>query len=380
MKKKSSRKKTTRRVSKNHGIRLGFAILFILGFLILSLVGLSKLRQSYRPYYLDHYADVTEKFSGDQIRAEIESALIRNGIKIRSFKVKPQGSRIVFEVHSDFPDRLWISRLENRLIRISGDVRVHYSTEKKVVSVNRGKQVPFYLYFHPPIKFYPVPEKKPRVAIVMDDLGYDLQSARELLKIGYPITFSILPNVPHAYSTATLAHENGREVLLHIPMEPQSYPDADPGENALFVDLSAPEINHRFKNFLQKVPFAVGGNNHMGSRFTEKKTVMETVLREMKKEGMFFVDSLTTAKSIGYVTAKNLHVPVAVRDVFLDNVKDVDKISGQIIHLADLAEKKGHAIGICHPYEQTMEALRKAEKLFEERNIEVVSVSQVLEK
>jgi polysaccharide deacetylase 2 family uncharacterized protein YibQ len=118
----------------------------------------------------------------------------------------------------------------------------------------------------------------------------------------------------------------------------------------------------------------------MGSRFTEQQAGMEIVLKEMKKEGLFFVDSLTTAKSIGYVTAKKMKIPVAVRDVFLDNVKDVDRISVQITHLADLAEKKGHAIGICHPYEQTIEALRKAEKLFKERNIEVVSVSQVLEK
>lgn len=146
-----------------------------------------------------------------------------------------------------------------------------------------------------------------------------------------------------------------------------------------FVELSASEINRRFKGFLQKVPFAVGGNNHMGSRFTEKRAGMEIVLTEMKKEGLFFVDSLTTAKSIGYVTAREMGIPVAVRDVFLDNVKDVDKISAQIVHLVNLAEKKGHAIGICHPYEQTVEALLKAGDLFKERNIEVVSVSQILE-
>jgi polysaccharide deacetylase 2 family uncharacterized protein YibQ len=379
LKKKSSRRKTTRRVSKNHRIRLGFAVLFVLGFLILSLVGLSQFRQSYRPVYLDQYADITERLSTDEVRTEIESALIRNGIKIRGFKVKPQGTRIVFEIYSDFPDALWIDRLANRLKAISGDVRVHFNTEKRVLSVNRGKHVPFYLYFHPPIKFYPVPEKRPKVAIIMDDLGYDIQVAKELLKVGYPVTFSILPNVPQALSTAILAHEQGREVLIHIPMEPQSYPDADPGKNALLVNLSAPEIKHRFKSFLSKVPFAVGGNNHMGSRFTERKTAMETVLKEMKKEGLFFVDSLTTAKSIGYVTAKKIQIPVAVRDVFLDNVKDVDKISAQIVHLTDLAEKKGQAIGICHPYKQTIEALDKAREFFKERNIELVYVSRVLE-
>ncbi len=380
MKKKSSRRKATRRVSKNHSVRVGFAVLFILGFLLLSLIGLSTLRQSYRPNYLDQYADVTEKFFIDEVRAEIESTLINNGIKLRSFKVKPQGTRIVFDVHSDFPDGRWIGRLEKRLKKISGDIRVNYSLEKKMLAVKRGKHVPFYLYFHTPPKLYPVPEKRPQVAIIMDDLGGDLQTARELVKINYPITFSILPNVPLASSTASLAHENGREVLLHIPMEPQSYPDANPGENALFTDLSTTEINRRFSWFLRKVPFAVGGNNHMGSKFTEKEKAMEIVLKEMKKEGLFFVDSLTTGKSMGYAAARKLKMPVAVRDVFLDNVKDSDRIFAQINHLVDLAEKNGHAIGICHPYKQTVEALRKAGALFQERNIEVVYVSRVLEK
>lgn len=224
-------------MSKSRQIRLGFAVLFVLGFLLLSLIGLSRLRQSYRPHYSDQYANVTEKFSADEVRAEIESVLIKNGIKLRSFEVKPKGNRIVFEIHSDFPDARWVGRLESRLKKLSRDIRVNYSREKKMVSVNRGKHVPFYLHFYAPPKLFPVPEKRPRVAIIMDDLGYDIQAARALLKLGFPVTFSVLPNVPYAFSTASLAHENGREVLLHIPMEPKSYPDADPGENALFCGV-----------------------------------------------------------------------------------------------------------------------------------------------
>ena len=380
MKKKPSRRKTARRTTKSHQNRAAFAGLFVLGFLILSLIGLSELRQSYKLDYVDQYSDVTEKFSADEVRAQIESALIKNGIKLRSFKVRPEGNRIVFEVHSDFPDDRWIRELEGRLQKISDDIRVNDSPEKKLVAINRGALVPFYLQFFPPVKYFPVPEKRPRVAIIMDDLGRDMETARALVKLSYPVTFSILPNVSKAFPTASFAHEKGREVLVHIPMEPRRYPDADPGENALLVKQSDAEINRRFTGFLCQVPFAVGGNNHMGSRFTEQGREMEIVLKRMKKEGLFFVDSLTTAKSIGYLTARKIKVPVTVRDVFLDNVKDVDKISNQIVHLADLAEKKGHAVGICHPYAQTVEALQRAGTLFRERDIEVVFVSQLLEK
>jgi len=374
------RRKGMRRTTQNHNIRVGFALLFVLGFLILALVGLSHLRQSYRPQYLDQYNDITEKFTADEVRAEIESALIRNGIKLRSFKVQPHGTRIVFEIHSDFPDPQWIDELEKRLKALSGDIRVHFSAEKKIISVKRGKLVPFYLFFYPAIKYFPVPEKRPQVVIIMDDLGYDLRYAGELARLNFPVTFSVLPHVPNASATAVLAHDQGREVLLHIPMEPWSYPAANPGENALLVDLPASEINRRFMGFLEQVPYAVGGNNHMGSRFSEQKDAMETLLKQMKKTGLFFVDSLTTAKSMGYLTAREMQLPVAVRDVFLDNVKDVDKISAQLVRLVDLAEKKGHAIGICHPHRETLVALQKAETLFRERKIEVVNVSQVLEK
>jgi hypothetical protein len=225
-----------------------------------------------------------------------------------------------------------------------------------------------------------VPEKRPRVVIIMDDLGQSLPYARKLLKLEFPVTFSILPNVPEAYATATLAHKHGREVLLHIPMEPRSFPSANPGQDALFVDLPAAEISRRFSGYLDKVPFAVGGNNHMGSRFTEHKKAMGMVLAEMKRDNLFFVDSLTSAQSVGYATAREMHLPAAVRDVFLDNIRDVGKISAQIERLVKLAEKKGHAVGICHPYQQTLVALRRAEKLFRERNIELVSATQVLER
>ncbi|MBN2429145.1 MAG: divergent polysaccharide deacetylase family protein [Deltaproteobacteria bacterium] len=381
MKKKAppKRKKGARRGPQNHNIKVGFALLFVLGFLLLALIGLSHFRETYRPQYLEQYEEVTEKYAANEVRVTIESALIKNGFKLHSYKVRPQGNRIVFEVQGDFPAPQWIGDLKERLKTLSQDIRVHFSADRKVVSVDRGKGVPFYLYFYP-LKHFPVPQKRVQVVIIMDDLGRDLDYAGELLKLDFPVTFSILPYVPKASATAALAHEHGREVLLHIPMEPRSFPAANPGKNALFVNLPAAEINRRFAAFLEKVPFAVGGNNHMGSRFTEHKGAMEVVLDKIKKEGLFYVDSLTSAQSVGYVTAREMHVPVAVRDVFLDNVRDVDTISSQIARLADLAEKKGHAIGICHPYGQTLEALQKAQTLFKERKIEVVNVSGVLEK
>ncbi len=107
------------------------------------------------------------------------------------------------------------------------------------------------------------------VAIIVDDLGGDLGMMQEFLDLQLNLTVAVLPNVPHARAVAELAHAAGREVLLHIPMEPRDYPAVDPGEQALMVDLSREEVQHRLRGYLQTVPWVVGANNHMGSRFTE---------------------------------------------------------------------------------------------------------------
>lgn len=222
------------------------------------------------------------------------------------------------------------------------------------------------------------PQGAPRVAIVMDDLGMDLTSARALLAIDLPVTFAILPWNERAPQVAELAHQAGREVLIHLPMEPQGYPATNPGPEALLLSLNDAEIRRRFAGYLQRVPHAVGGNNHMGSRFTEDREKMQVVIAALQGAGLFYLDSLTSGHSVGFEVAREAGVPAARRDRFLDNVQDTAKIAAELRKLARLAARQGSAVGICHPYPQTLVALRQEADIFAREGVEVVPVSRLL--
>jgi len=223
------------------------------------------------------------------------------------------------------------------------------------------------------------PEKGPRVAIIVDDLGVDLIMIQNFLDLQLNITTAILPNVRHARAVAELAHADGREVLLHIPMEPQNYPDINPGENALLVKLTPSEVQERLLGYLQIVPWVVGANNHMGSRFTESRQGMRGVLQILKEQGLFFVDSRTTADSVAMVEAQKIGIAYASRDVFLDNSIIEDDIRRQIRKLVKIAREEGSAIGICHPHPETVAALKMEAPSFAAAGVTLVAASALVQ-
>ena len=192
------------------------------------------------------------------------------------------------------------------------------------------------------------------------------------------MTFAILPGESQATDVALLAARSGYEIMIHIPMEPHSYPATNPGADALLLGQSKDEISRRVRSFFGKVPYATGANNHMGSRFTEFEAGMTVVLEIMHEKGMFFIDSRTTGQSVVRKIAEKEGVPSAVRDVFLDNVAEVEAIRAQIRKLVALAEKRGRAIGICHPYPETVEALRREAKHLRKGPVEVVFASKMV--
>jgi uncharacterized protein len=160
-------------------------------------------------------------------------------------------------------------------------------------------------------------------------------------------------------------------------MEPIGYPAMNPGDDALFVRLSAEEIRHRFENYRQRVPYAVGANNHMGSAFTQNREKMAVVIEQLRQSKMFFVDSRTSSQSVAVEVARAGGVPVASRDVFLDNVRDVNAIARQIHKLVRIAVKSGNALGICHPYPQTLAALQREADYIRSQGVQVVFASQL---
>ncbi|TYO98747.1 hypothetical protein EDC39_105116 [Geothermobacter ehrlichii] len=377
--KKRQRRKTGRRGTSRPassrpalGLRLALAILFLCGFLVGSLVLLSHLRQSYRPPAESPSADLLLA----DARVELESALLRSGIALGDLEVVRENGVTVMRARGRLPEERILRQLAQRLRRLSPQLRLQVSRPQSRLEIALDGESRFRLHFVPPPAS--AADDSPRVAIIIDDMGRSLQAARELLAVGLPVTFSVLPNTPKAAETATLVHRYGREVMLHLPMEPLGYPAADPGRDALMVSLSDAEIRRRFLKYLEIVPYAVGGNNHMGSRFTADRRGMEVVLGLMRREGLFFIDSRTSGASIAAAMAEKMGVPTASRDMFLDNEQDVGAIARQIRQLIAKARRKGEAIGICHPYPETIRALAREKAFIENSGVQVVPASKLL--
>lgn len=229
------------------------------------------------------------------------------------------------------------------------------------------------------------PAKPPRisgtgtVAIIIDDMGASVREARVLMDIGVPLTFSIIPGLKDAREVASVANRNGYEVMLHIPMEPRDYPNRRLEGNGLLLSHDDDEIQKKIAGYLRMVPHAVGVNNHMGSRYTEDRDRMRSVLGILKENGMFFVDSMTTPKSAGVPVARELGLRSAVRSApFLDNTQDVAAIKAQLETLARIAVKRGSAIGICHPHPATIRALAEALPALKSRGIRFVHASRLV--
>ncbi len=219
---------------------------------------------------------------------------------------------------------------------------------------------------------------RPRVAIVIDDMGQDMKPLRDLLEMDAPISIAVLPFLPHSKDTAEQAHTRGREVLLHLPMEPKDSHNNDPGEGAVFTNMSEAQIAYEVKRDIDAVPYIKGINNHMGSRFTEDEKLMRIALKAAKANNLFFLDSKTTGKSTAYRVAKEMDIKAASRQVFLDNKEDVNYIKGQILELIEIAKKRGGAIAIGHPHPSTIAALKQMLPRLNQ-DVDIVAVSSLID-
>ncbi len=222
------------------------------------------------------------------------------------------------------------------------------------------------------------PGTGPRLVVIIDDLGESLHQATELAALRLPVTFAVLPQSSKTREVARLAAEKGLDVLLHQPMEPLDYPHrADPGPGALFVGMPEEQIKAVLDENLSQVPQAIGVNNHMGSRFTADSAGMATVLGELKKRGLFFLDSLTTGNSVVQRQARHVGLTHLRRHIFLDNVQDVQAILFQLRKAERLSLSSGEVIAIGHPYPETLEALKLWARERDQR-VQLVSVRDFL--
>jgi polysaccharide deacetylase 2 family uncharacterized protein YibQ len=222
-------------------------------------------------------------------------------------------------------------------------------------------------------------EPKNKVALIVDDMGYSLDAIYDILSLQEPITVAVIPYSPLGKQTAQIAHQNGLEILLHLPLESINNTEANNGiEGIISTDMSDQEIIELVERNLDQVPYISGVNNHMGSKVTPNESLMNTILRRLKQRGLFFVDSRTTGYSVAYDVAQRLEIPAAQRHVFLDNELDENSIKEKLIELFTLAQNRGEAVGICHPLPETLKVLKEFFRIAKDYGVKPVFVSEIV--
>jgi hypothetical protein len=222
----------------------------------------------------------------------------------------------------------------------------------------------------------PIDGSKPLIAIVIDDMGLDRPRSMRTLDLPAPLTMSYLPYSKDLATQASLARLRGHELMMHIPMEPDGH--ADPGPNALRTGMDEKEVRRILSDDLAQFDGYVGINNHMGSRFTASRAGMEVVLGELKKRGLLFLDSRTTAQSLGAQIASEMNIPSASRNVFLDDDMSSDNVLHQLAEVERIARKQGFAIAIGHPHDNTIAALADWLPRLRERGFILVPLTTIV--
>lgn len=225
-------------------------------------------------------------------------------------------------------------------------------------------------------KFSRQQARKPRIAIIIDDIGYNIPLGQRTVDLKGDITLAVLPKTPGAQLLAKAGFASGKEIMLHAPMSNSNEYKLGPG--ALTEDLSKKEFIAVLNDDINNIPHIVGVNNHMGSRLTRQKKQMSWVMEILKERELYFVDSLTHGGSVAYSTARRYGLITGQRDVFLDHTISEVYIEGQLARLIQRAHDQGYAIGIGHPYPETLAVLERMLPLLAEQGIELVHASKLI--
>ncbi|MBF0225093.1 MAG: divergent polysaccharide deacetylase family protein [Desulfobacterales bacterium] len=217
----------------------------------------------------------------------------------------------------------------------------------------------------------------PKVAIIIDDMGYDYEIAQKFIDLKIAITFSIFPHGPLRKQIALLATNQGYEVMLHLPMEPIEYPMVNPGKDALLTSMSPDEILEQLNKDIDSVPSIKGVNNHMGSKMTTVSNQIYQIFSILKKRDLYFIDSRTTKNTVCKASARLLQIKFAKRDIFLDHEVSYNFIRNQVNQLIQTAKKKKKAVAIGHPHHLTYEVLKETLPLMK-KEVEFVCPSELV--
>jgi uncharacterized protein len=220
------------------------------------------------------------------------------------------------------------------------------------------------------------PPDSPAIAIIIDDLGYQLAAGRRVVELPGPVACAVLPSTPRAKLLAEAAFAAGKDVLLHLPLQPMDWNGAtEPG--SILLDMSRGQFAQVFAQSLQSIPHVVGINTHQGSLLTRHPGHMSWLMQEIRAQGgLFFVDSYTTHESIALRLARESGVPAVRRDVFLDPDPEPATVAREFARLKKLARERGMAVGIGHPYPATLALLERELPRLAEDGFRLVSISE----
>jgi polysaccharide deacetylase 2 family uncharacterized protein YibQ len=219
---------------------------------------------------------------------------------------------------------------------------------------------------------------KPKIAIVLDDMGVDQRRSRIATQLKGPLTLSYLTYARDLAHQTQQARTAGHELMLHVPMEPSSS-DVDPGPNVLLSGVPTSETIAALKWGLEQFSGFIGINNHMGSRFTSNLEGMRTVMQELKKRELVFLDSVTSGSTKGQIAANQIGVPFIARNIFLDHIDDINEIKNRLSDVKRLAKKQGYAIAIGHPRDATLKALKSWLEENDMDNFQLVPISALIQ-
>ncbi len=215
----------------------------------------------------------------------------------------------------------------------------------------------------------------PTIAIIIDDMGHNLEEGRRLVAMDQPLTLAFLPYRPFTKQLASLAHQQHKEIMLHAPMANTRNIGLGPG--GLTPDMDEQTLAVTLRRALQSIPYVSGVNNHMGSLLTQQLTAMDWVMKELYKYPVFFVDSRTIASSVAADVARAYRIPALSRDVFLDHEQTEAFVDRQFKLLIRRARENGTAIGIGHPHKVTVDYLEKHLPELDAQGIAIATVSGV---
>lgn len=215
------------------------------------------------------------------------------------------------------------------------------------------------------------------IVIVIDDMGIDRKRSARIIDLPGPLTTSFLTYAQDGQAQAQAARRAGHEIMVHFPMEPEN-PTIDPGPGVLRLSQSDEQNLRLLDEGLSHYKGFVGVNNHMGSKFTANADKMRPILADMKRRGLFFLDSRTIGNSKGYAVARSLGMATAGRDVFLDPEDRPGIVAEQLARLEKVAHKQGFAIAIGHPRDQTIETLQRWLPTLQQKGLVLVPMSTII--